>query len=208
MSAGLPDIDSALLQKRIDELALITEAAPPVVTRVLFSDADLRGRDYIRNLCEEGGLGVRLDAVGNMFARWKGSAPDAPAVATGSHTDAIPNAGKVDGVVGVLGGLSAIEALQEAARGEVAERRLHTGLPRLWRRGQGRLPHRLQHERAALRDGQRVVAGLGQIGEQGAHLRGRLEAMFDRQPSPVVLRHIGAVGDAQQRVMRVIDVGT
>lgn len=114
MSAGLPDIDSALLQKRIDELALITEAAPPVVTRVLFSDADLRGRDYIRNLCEEAGLGVRVDAVGNMFARWKGSAPDAPAVATGSHTDAIPNAGKFDGVVGVLGGLSAIEALQEA----------------------------------------------------------------------------------------------
>jgi N-carbamoyl-L-amino-acid hydrolase len=114
MSAGLPDIDSALLQKRIDELALITEAAPPVVTRVLFSDADLRGRDYIRNLCEEAGLGVRVDAVGNMFARWKGSAPDAPAVAAGSHTDAIPNAGKFDGVVGVLGGLSAIEALQEA----------------------------------------------------------------------------------------------
>ncbi|MGA1129564.1 MAG: M20 family metallo-hydrolase, partial [Chthoniobacterales bacterium] len=45
---------------------------------------------------------------------WKGSAPEAPAVATGSHTDAIPNAGKYDGVVGVLGGLTAIEALQEA----------------------------------------------------------------------------------------------
>jgi N-carbamoyl-L-amino-acid hydrolase len=114
MSAGLPEVDSSLLQKRIDELALITEAQPPVVTRVLFSDADLRGRDYIRKLCEEVGLTVRVDAVGNMFARWKGSAPDAPVVATGSHTDAIPNAGKFDGVVGVLGGLAAIEALQEA----------------------------------------------------------------------------------------------
>ena len=114
MSAGLPEVDGALLQKRIDELSLVTEAAPPVVTRVLFSDADLRGRDYLRKLCENAGLKVRVDAVGNMFARWEGSAPEAPAVATGSHTDAIPNAGKYDGVVGVLGGLAAIEALQEA----------------------------------------------------------------------------------------------
>ena len=69
MSAGLPEVDGALLQKRIDELSLITEAAPPVVTRVLFSDADLRGRDYLRKLCENAGLKVRIDAVGNMFAR-------------------------------------------------------------------------------------------------------------------------------------------
>ena len=114
MSAGLPEIDAALLQKRIDELSLITEAPPPAVTRVLFSDADLRGRDYVAGLCQSAGLSLRVDAVGNMFARWEGSAPEAPAVATGSHIDAIPNAGKFDGVVGVLGGVSAIEALQEA----------------------------------------------------------------------------------------------
>ncbi len=114
MSAGLPEIDGALLQKRIDELSLITEAEPPAVTRVLFSDADLRGRDYVAGLCQRAGLSLRVDAVGNMFARWVGSAPEAPAVATGSHIDAIPNAGKFDGVVGVLGGISAIEALQKA----------------------------------------------------------------------------------------------
>ena len=114
MSAGLPEIDSALLQRRIDELSLITEAESPAVTRVLFSDADLRGRDYVAGLGRSAGLALRVDAVGNMFARWVGSAPDAPVVATGSHIDAIPNAGKFDGVVGVLGGISAIEALQEA----------------------------------------------------------------------------------------------
>ena len=114
MSAGLPEIDAARLQKRIDDLSFITEAEPPAVTRVLFSDADLRGRDFVGGLCEKAGLSLRVDAVGNMFARWEGSAPSAPAVATGSHIDAIPNAGKFDGVVGVLGGLAAIEALQEA----------------------------------------------------------------------------------------------
>ena len=114
MSAGLPEIDGALLQRRIDELSAITEAEPPAVTRVLFSDADLRGRDYVAGLCQSAGLSLRVDAVGNMFARWVGSAPDAAAVATGSHIDAIPNAGKFDGVVGVLGAITAIEALQEA----------------------------------------------------------------------------------------------
>lgn len=114
MSAGLPEINGALLQKRIDELSLITEAESPAVTRVLFSDADLRGRDYVAGLGRSAGLALRVDAVGNMFARWVGSAPDAPVVATGSHIDAIPNAGKFDGVVGVLGALTAIEALQEA----------------------------------------------------------------------------------------------
>jgi len=48
------------------------------------------------------------------FARWQGSDPAAPAVATGSHLDAIPNAGKYDGVVGILGGLEATRALQRA----------------------------------------------------------------------------------------------
>ncbi len=61
---------------------------------------------------EEAGLAVREDAIGNTFARWTGSDADAPAVGTGSHTDAIPHAGMYDGTVGVLGGLEAIRSLQ------------------------------------------------------------------------------------------------
>jgi len=52
--------------------------------------------------------------VGNTFARWAGSEPALAAVATGSHIDAIPNAGRYDGTVGVLGGLEAIRALQRS----------------------------------------------------------------------------------------------
>jgi N-carbamoyl-L-amino-acid hydrolase len=40
--------------------------------------------------------------------------PAAPPGATGSHIDAIPDAGRFDGVVGVLGGLEAIRALRAA----------------------------------------------------------------------------------------------
>ena len=107
-------VDSAALSRRLQELALISEAPAPVVTRVLFSEADQRGRDYVRRAAREAGLTLREDAVGNIFARWEGSDPTLPAVGTGSHTDAIPNAGLYDGVVGVLGGFEALHALKRA----------------------------------------------------------------------------------------------
>ena len=106
-------IDAGELQRQIDELAAISEAPPPVVTRVLFSEADLRGRAFVKTLCRETGLALREDAVGNIFARWNGAEPALAPVATGSHIDAIPNAGRYDGVVGVLGALAAIRALQQ-----------------------------------------------------------------------------------------------
>jgi ureidoglycolate amidohydrolase len=105
-------IDQNRLQREIDALALITEAEPPVVTRVLFSEADRRGREFVKGLCRETGLVVREDAVGNMFARWEGAEGRPPAVGTGSHIDAIPNAGRYDGVVGVLGAIEAVRALK------------------------------------------------------------------------------------------------
>jgi ureidoglycolate amidohydrolase len=104
-------IDGARLASELETLATISEAAPPAVTRVVFGDADLRARAYVKTLCRGAGLDVREDAVGNMFARLRGSAPERPAIATGSHIDAIPNAGKYDGTVGVLGGLEALRAL-------------------------------------------------------------------------------------------------
>ena len=107
-------VQATTLQREIDELALITEATPPVVTRVIFSEADLRGREFVKKHCRDAGLILREDAVGNMFARWEGNEKNLPAVATGSHTDAIPNAGKYDGVVGVIGAIEAIRALQAA----------------------------------------------------------------------------------------------
>jgi N-carbamoyl-L-amino-acid hydrolase len=98
----------------IEELASISEAEPPVVTRIVFSPSDLKARAWMKARCEDAGLSVREDAVGNTFARWNGSDPSASVVGTGSHIDAIPNAGKYDGVVGVLGGLEAIRSLQQS----------------------------------------------------------------------------------------------
>ena len=87
---------------------------PPAVTRVVFTEADRHARAYVSSLCTAVGFGVRADAVGNTFARLVGSDPDATGIATGSHIDAVPNAGMYDGTVGVLGGLEAMRALVRA----------------------------------------------------------------------------------------------
>lgn len=107
-------INTAQLLNELEALAGISDAPAPAVTRIVFSETDRRGRAWIKDLCASAGLAVRVDAVGNTFARWQGSDPGLPAVATGSHIDAIPNAGRFDGAVGVLGGLEAIRSLQRA----------------------------------------------------------------------------------------------
>lgn len=97
----------------LPELGRISEAEPPVVTRVVFGEADMRGRAYVKRLCAEAALTIHEDAVGNTFARWEGSDATLAPVGTGSHIDAIPNAGLYDGCVGVLGGLEAIRVLKK-----------------------------------------------------------------------------------------------
>src|SRR5213075_1268999 len=82
--------------------------------RVVFGDTDRRARDYVTALCADASLDIRVDAVGNTFARWPGTSSALPAVGTWSHIDAIPNAGRFDGTVGVLGAIEAIRALQRA----------------------------------------------------------------------------------------------
>jgi ureidoglycolate amidohydrolase len=111
-----PEIDSQRLMHELNELAQFSDCPepPPAVTRVVFSEVDRRARDYLNKLYDEAGLNVRVDAIGNTFARWIGSEPKASAVGTGSHIDAIPHAGMFDGTVGVLGGLEAIRALQRS----------------------------------------------------------------------------------------------
>jgi ureidoglycolate amidohydrolase len=108
------EVDRHRLISEIEALASISDAEAPAVTRIVFTPTDLKARTWLKARCEEAGLAVRHDPIGNTFARGTGSDPALPPVGTGSHIDAIPNAGKYDGVVGVLGGLEAIRALQQS----------------------------------------------------------------------------------------------
>jgi N-carbamoyl-L-amino-acid hydrolase len=112
-------IDAARLMAELKTLSRITDCeqdpAKPedvAVTRVVFSENDMKARTWLKGLAKDAGLKVREDAVGNIFIRLEGSQPDLPAVGTGSHTDAIPFAGMYDGTVGVMGGLEALRAIK------------------------------------------------------------------------------------------------
>jgi N-carbamoyl-L-amino-acid hydrolase len=113
-------IDAVRLERELKELSRFTGVEPAAegtaVTRVVFTEDDLSARSWLKSLAAGEGLLVREDAVGNTFLRWEGLEPELPAVATGSHIDAIPHAGMYDGTVGVLGGLEAMRALKRSGR--------------------------------------------------------------------------------------------
>jgi len=115
-------IDIDRLTAEIDTLAGFSSHPSPAVTRVLFSREDCDARDWMARMFVEAGLVVRSDAVGNCFARWQGRDTTRAPFATGSHIDAIPNAGKYDGVIGVLGAVEAVRMLR--AKGFQPERSL------------------------------------------------------------------------------------
>lgn len=100
------------IHDELKKLATYSSTEVPAITRVLYTDKDLEARDYFIALCEEINLKVTIDAIGNIFSRWEGSDSTLPAVATGSHIDAIPLSGMYDGTVGVFGGLAAIRTLK------------------------------------------------------------------------------------------------
>src|SRR5271165_818505 len=91
------EIDATRLLDELNTLATFSSVEPSsegtAVTRIVFTPDDLRARAWLKGLAEAEGLAVREDAVGNTFFRLAGTEPDLPAVATGSHIDAIPHAG-------------------------------------------------------------------------------------------------------------------
>jgi N-carbamoyl-L-amino-acid hydrolase len=83
--------------------------------RLVFTDADWGACDFFAGLMREAGLAVWTDAWGNLIGRLDGTESGAPAVATGSHLDTVPEGGNYDGGVGSVAGLGALMRLK--ARG-------------------------------------------------------------------------------------------
>jgi len=98
----------------LEQLAQFSDSPAPSVTRILFTQPDLEARIFVCERMSQAGLQVHTDAAGNIFGRWDAGDPLLPPVATGSHIDAIPHAGRFDGTVGVLGGLEALRTLRES----------------------------------------------------------------------------------------------
>ena len=82
--------------------------------RQALTDEDKQGRDLFVKWCRDAGCTIKVDQMGNIFARRAGKNDDLPAVIAGSHLDTQPTGGKFDGVYGVLSGLELIRSLNDA----------------------------------------------------------------------------------------------
>ncbi|VWC65051.1 Zn-dependent hydrolase [Burkholderia lata] len=95
------------------EMATIGATAHGGSCRLALSDDDALGRRCFIAWCEAAGCEIRIDPIGNVFARRPGTEPGLPPVTCGSHLDTQPLGGRFDGVYGVLAGLEAIRTLNE-----------------------------------------------------------------------------------------------
>src|SRR5690242_15459157 len=100
---GPPAANGNRIQQHITELSKFGANPQGGVSRVAFSDADIAGREYIKQLMQDAGLKVRIDTAGNIIGRREGSSPKLPPILIGSRTDSVPGGGNYDGDVGVIG---------------------------------------------------------------------------------------------------------
>ncbi|MDE2515883.1 MAG: Zn-dependent hydrolase [Rhodospirillales bacterium] len=106
-------IDGARLWDLLMEMAEIGATPKGGVRRLTLTEVDRAGRERFRAHCEAAGLKVRVDAIGNMFARREGRDPNRKPVLMGSHLDSQPSGGKFDGALGVLAGLEVMRSLND-----------------------------------------------------------------------------------------------
>ena len=107
-------MDAATVMARCDALQEHTEE-PGKLTRRFATPALEAAMAVVEGWMRDAGLTTRRDAVRNLFGRYEGSRPDAPAFLLGSHLDSVPDGGRYDGPLGVLTALAVVERL--AARG-------------------------------------------------------------------------------------------
>ena len=106
-------IDADRLWDSLTEMAKIGPGVAGGNNRQTLTDEDAEGRALFQRWCEDAGMTMGLDTMGNIFARREGTDPEALPVYLGSHLDTQPTGGKYDGVLGVLGGLEVIRTLND-----------------------------------------------------------------------------------------------
>ncbi|MBW2541544.1 MAG: M20/M25/M40 family metallo-hydrolase, partial [Deltaproteobacteria bacterium] len=107
------EINPARLWDDIHESGKIGATEGGGLCRLALSDEDRRVREWFVAACRAEGCEVRIDELGNLFARRPGRRSDLHPIAIGSHLDSQPTGGKFDGILGVLAGLEVVRTLNE-----------------------------------------------------------------------------------------------
>ena len=106
---------AARAMARADELAAISET-PDALTRVYLSPQHLQANQQVAQWMTQAGMRVWQDSVGNICGRYEGEQEGTPAILLGSHLDTVRNAGRYDGMLGVLAAIEVVHALHQQGR--------------------------------------------------------------------------------------------
>lgn len=115
MSPAAARSSAEQIMSRCDALAEISET-PGQLTRVYLSLEHLRANRLVGEWMREAGMNVWQDSVGNICGRYEGLTPDAPALLLGSHLDTVRNAGRYDGMLGVLTAIEVVRTFHQQGR--------------------------------------------------------------------------------------------
>jgi len=104
-------IDAALIERRLDELYAIGAQPDGGAYRPLYGAAWAAAGERVEGWMKDAGLKTYRDAVGNIWGRAGG---DGKSIVTGSHIDTVRHGGRLDGALGIVAGLTAVESLRKA----------------------------------------------------------------------------------------------
>ena len=107
------NINEDRLWQSLNKMATIGATPKGGVNRQTLTDLDKESRDLFIKWCKQENLTIKIDQIGNIFARRKGKNNNLPAIVSGSHLDTQPTGGKYDGALGVLSALEVIKVLNE-----------------------------------------------------------------------------------------------
>lgn len=106
-------INRKRFEDRIESFANFGRTENNGVTRLAFSDEDIKARQYFEQTCTKLNMTITYDDIGNMYATLPGVHNDLPPVVIGSHLDSVEKGGRFDGALGVLTGLEVVETIVE-----------------------------------------------------------------------------------------------
>jgi allantoate deiminase len=114
MSAEHAGIAGEIMQ-RIDALAAISET-PEALTRRYLTPQHRDANDLVSEWMRQAGMSVREDAAGNLVGRYEGERGGLPALMLGSHLDTVVDAGRFDGMLGVVTAIACVDDLARSGR--------------------------------------------------------------------------------------------
>ena len=103
------------LMRQADVLGQFTEDAPRITRRYLTEQHKQAG-EYLIGLMRRAGMSAGFDALGNVVGRYEAAAANAPTVMSGSHMDSVRNAGKYDGLFGIITAIACVKDLHDRGK--------------------------------------------------------------------------------------------